>query len=124
MMQSSAGTVTEYLPEGPPERQDALNRLRGLCVSLLSGFDEAMTYGMPCYLRDGIAEVGFASQKHFIALYILNTVVMDAHRPMLTGKGISLGKGCIRYASPEKIDFDVVAQLLRAAQQASGPVCD
>lgn len=123
-MQSSAGTVTEYLTAVPAERQDALNHLRGLCLSLLTGFDEAMTYGMPCYLRNGVAEVAFASQKHFIALYILNTAVMDAHRPLLAGKGISMGKGCIRYSKPERIDFDVVALLLSAAQQASGPVCD
>ena len=123
-MQSPASTVTEYLNEVPADRKAAITHLRDLCLTLLIGFDEAMGYGMPVYLRNGVVELGFASQKHFIALYVLNTGVMDAHRHLLTGKGISLGKGCIRYSKPERIDFEVVAKLLRAAQQASGPICD
>lgn len=122
-MQSTAKTVTDYLEEIPTERKAALIKLRELCCTLLKDFEESMQYGSPCYSRNGEIEVGFASQKHFIGLYILRTDVMNAHRDLLKQKGVSLGKGCIRYAKPEKIDFEVVVMLLKATQEKTGPIC-
>lgn len=122
-MQSTATTVDNYLEEVPAERREAVTRLRSLCRTLLSGFEESMQYGMPGYTRNGVVEVGFASQKHFIALYILRNDVMDAHRAQLYGKGVSLGKGCIRYSKPERIDFEVVEMLLKGTAQSTGDIC-
>lgn len=82
-----------------------------------------MEYGGPCYSRNGEVEVGFMSQKNFIGLYILRTDVMRAHRYLLNVPGITLGKGCIRYSKPEKIDFNVVEKLLRATVESTGKVC-
>ena len=79
-MQSSARTVPAYLKEVPSGRKEALLKLRELCRATLTGYKESMAYGMPGYSRDGEVEVGFASQKNFIALYILRTDVMNAHR--------------------------------------------
>ncbi len=122
-MQSVAKDVTTYLEEVPEERKAALKELRRLCLSILKGFEESMMYGGPVYSRNGVAEVGFASQKHFIGLYILRTDVMNAHRDVLKIKGVSLGKGCIRYSKPEKIDFDVVKSMLNATVVSTGEVC-
>ncbi|MBK8618088.1 MAG: DUF1801 domain-containing protein [Anaerolineales bacterium] len=122
-MQSQAKDVTTYLEEAPAERQAALVQLRKHCRSLLKGFEESMRYGMPCYSRNGVVEVGFASQKHFIGLYILRTDVMKTHQDLLKIKGISLGKGCIRYSKPEKIDFEVVKKMLKATVESKGEVC-
>ena len=122
-MQSAAKTVTDYLNEVPPERKAALTQLRALCCTSLKDFEESMQYGSPCYSRNGEIEVGFASQKNFIGLYILRTDVMNAHRDLLKRKGVSLGKGCIRYASPEKIDFEVVEMILKATQETTGVIC-
>jgi hypothetical protein len=60
-MQSTATNVTDYLDEVPAERKAALTRLRELCRTELTDFEESMKYGMPAYLRNGEAEVGFAS---------------------------------------------------------------
>jgi uncharacterized protein YdhG (YjbR/CyaY superfamily) len=122
-MQSSAKDVTTYLEEVPAERKAALAELRWLCLKFLVGFEESMQYGMPGYSRNGEVEVGFASQKHFIALYILRTDVMKAHVDLLKIKGVSLGKGCIRYSRPEKIDFKVVESMLKATVESIGVVC-
>ncbi|HSO11720.1 MAG TPA: DUF1801 domain-containing protein, partial [Anaerolineales bacterium] len=70
-MQSSAKTVPACLKEVPAERLAALKQLRDLCRSTLTGFKELMKYGGPCYSRNGVVEVGFASQRHFIGLYTL-----------------------------------------------------
>jgi uncharacterized protein YdhG (YjbR/CyaY superfamily) len=122
-MQSSAKTVPAYLKEVPAERKAALKKLRDLCRATLTGFKESMTYGGPCYSRNGEVEVGFASQKHFIGVYILRTDVMNAHKHLLTGKGVSFGKGAIRYSKPERIDFNVVERMLRGTLESTGPVC-
>jgi len=122
-MRIKARDVTTYIAEAPTERQQALRRLRELCLAELIGFEESMDYGGPCYKRDGEVEVGFASQKHFIGLYILRTDVMNAHRVRLQGKGISAGKGAIRYSNPGRIDFDVVKSMLRGTVKSTGPVC-
>ena len=122
-MQSAAKTVPAYIKESAAERRDVLSRLRAVCRAELNGFKESMAYGMPGYSRDGVVEVGFASQKNFIALYILRTDVMRSHRYMFNVPGVTLGKGCIRYSKPEKIDFGVVEKILRATQESTGPVC-
>ena len=56
-------------------------------------------------------EVAFASQKRYIAFYILKQPVVDAYRGELVG--LSVGKGCIRCPKPEKVDFTVITKLLR-----------
>lgn len=122
-MQSQAKTVTEYLLEAPEERLAVLKKLRALCRKHLNGFKETMEYGMPSYWREGVAEVGFASQKHFIAFYILRTDVMKAHADQLKGTGISHGKGCIRYSKPGRVDFKVVESMLKATVKSKGQVC-
>jgi uncharacterized protein YdhG (YjbR/CyaY superfamily) len=121
-MQSQAKTVTAYLKEVPKDRLEALKRLRELCLKHLTGFEESMMYGGPCYSRNGVAEVGFASQKNNIALYILRKDVMDAHRSAFAAS--SVGKGCIRYRNPNKIDFAVVENLLIGTRESQGEICE
>jgi uncharacterized protein YdhG (YjbR/CyaY superfamily) len=82
-----------------------------------------MRYGNRSFSRNGAVEVGFAGQKNFIGLYVLRTDVMEAHTHLLEGKGISFGKGAIRYSKPERIDFIVVERMLRGTLKSTGPTC-
>lgn len=118
-MQSTATSVDEYLETVPPERLTALARLRQLCLSTLSGYEESMQYGMPSYSKDGIVEVGFNSQKNYISLYVLKKDVADRYRDQLK----DMGKGCIRYRRPEQIDFAVVEKLLADTASSSAEIC-
>lgn len=109
-MQSKAKDVSAYLQEVPADRREYLTKLRDLCLEVLSGYEEAMEYGMPGYKKNGVGEVGFASQKNYISLYFLNTDVIQSNRALL--KGLSVGKSCIRYSNPQKMDMDVIRKLL------------
>lgn len=120
-MTSDAKTVAAYLKEVAVERRAALKELRNLCRSTLKGYREGMDYGGPSYSKNGVVEVGFASQKNYIAFYVLKKEVLDAHRAAL--KGISVGKGCIRYTRPDKIDFEVVKQLLVGTYESKSEIC-
>ena len=120
-MQSNARDVATYIDEAPADRREALRRLRRLCLEILEGFEEGMVYGGPGYSRNGVVEVGFASQKHFIGLYILRQDALDPQRPFLAK--LSVGKGCIRYPKPDKIDYSIVEKMLAATRDSTGEVC-
>ena len=121
-MQSDAKKVDEYLAEVPDERKEALVRLRQLCLDTLAGYEESMEYGMPSYkVPDSEVEVAFASQRNYISLYVMKEAVLNEYRPAL--EGLNLGKGCVRYTKPEKMDFEVIEQLLAASRDSDSPIC-
>ncbi len=119
-MQNDARTVAAHIDEAPSERRDALRLLRRRCREELSGFEETFQYGMPAYVRDGIVEVGFASQEAYISLYVLRTETFEADRDRFAA--LSVGKGCIRVRRPEQIDTEVVRPLLTDAARDGGPI--
>ncbi len=120
-VQSAASTVDEYIALAPPERRAALELLRSSCRVGLPGFVESMRYGMPSYSRDEVVEVGFASQKRYISLYVLRQAALQASSDRLVG--LSVGKGCIRFRRPEQIDPEVVRDLLAATLADTGSIC-
>ena len=119
-MQSNARDVDEYIEGAPTERQAALSKFQALCRQLLGGFKESMVYGMPCYSRNGVVEIAFASQMNFISLYILQQKALESQRSALAG--LKVGKGCIRYPKPDNIDFEVVEKLLLATYDLNGRI--
>ena len=120
-MQSIAANVDASLAEAPTERRDVLAAIRRLCLENLPGYAEGMDYGMPSYARDGVVEIGFASQQRDISIYGLKSDALEAHRAEFTGA--SIGKGCIRDTKPEKVDLEAVARLLQATAASDGNVC-
>jgi uncharacterized protein YdhG (YjbR/CyaY superfamily) len=121
MAQSRAADVDTYLTEVPGERVEALTRLRDLCRSELTGFTEVMAYGMPAYQRDGTGEFAFASQKQHISLYLMRSDVAEAFADRLAGH--DMGRGCLRFRNPARIDWDLVRDLLHATAGTRGTVC-
>jgi uncharacterized protein YdhG (YjbR/CyaY superfamily) len=118
-MQSTAKDVAAYIEEAPAERQPWLQQLRTMCLQTLAGYEEVMEYGMPVYKKDG-GGIAFANQKQYISLYV-HKEVLDAHRDQLAG--LSVGKSCIRYTKPAKIDFAVVQRMLDATLLSTGEFC-
>lgn len=119
-MQSEAGTVEEYLDEAPSERRPRLREIRELCREVLGAHDERMLYGMPAYVRDDAAGFAFASQRNYISLYVERGVVV-AHEDQLAG--MDVGKGCIRFKSPEQIDMRLVRSLLEGTRDSAEAPC-
>jgi uncharacterized protein YdhG (YjbR/CyaY superfamily) len=120
-MPSQATDVAAYLAEVPESRRPTLEALRDLCRKCLVGSDEGLAYGMPTYSRGGKPEVAFASQKNSISLYVRKTEVVEAHREPLAAA--SIGKSCLRFAKPEKIDLAVIESLLVATREAAEADC-
>lgn len=120
-MQSKATTVDDYFLEIPPKRIPAMTNLRKLFRQELKGYEERMQYGGPCYVKNNIVEAGFATQKHFIGVYILK---QDAFKKYIGElKGVSYGKGVMRFTKPEDINFGVVQKMLRATYESDKDIC-
>jgi uncharacterized protein YdhG (YjbR/CyaY superfamily) len=120
-MTSQAPDVDTYLSEVPEERRPTLEKLRGLCRRRLRGYEESMLCGLPTYSNKGAPVVSFASQKQYIALYVLKKEVVDEFRAAVPAA--SIGKGCIRFTPPGKIDFEIIDRLLRRAAESSAVPC-
>jgi uncharacterized protein YdhG (YjbR/CyaY superfamily) len=118
-MKSTAKSVDEYMLEVPEDRVAAVTKLRESCRSILVGYGEGMDYTMPCYSKDGTIKVAFASQRNYISLY-MNGDIVNRHRDELPKSG----KGCIRYNSPEKLDFTVIEQMLRETFAETSGTCE
>ena len=121
MVQSKALNVDDYLEEVAPERLEAIRRLRGLCLEHLTDWTERMAWGMPGYGPAGADPVvSFNSQKQYISLYAGQTAIQTFAKQLA---GINCGKGCIRYSSPAKIDFEVVEAMLKEIRARNQPMC-
>jgi len=120
-MISKSTDVQSYLHEVPPERRLALEKLRSLCQHNLAEYEECMQYGMPCYKRSGTPEVAFASQKQYVALYVMKQDIVDAFRSELPAS--SIGKGCIRFTKPDQMDFEALKRLLRRTAESEPAPC-
>lgn len=121
MAQPPAPDVDSYLAAVTGDRAAALARLRELCQAELTGFTETIAYGMPAYLRDGTAEIAFASQKQYLSFYLMRSDVAEAFADRLADQ--DMGKGCIRFRNPDKIDYELVRELLVAVAAAPGTIC-
>ena len=109
-MTSSAADVDSYLKEVPTERLSALTTIRTLIREICAGYEESMQYGMPSYSKDGVIEVAFNSQSQAISLYLLKAGVVDKYRHLFPKS--AMGKGCIRYRNPDKINFELMRSML------------
>jgi uncharacterized protein YdhG (YjbR/CyaY superfamily) len=120
-MKSDAKTVEEYLAQVPEKRVPALNKLRQLFLEHLPDHEENMSYNMPSYIRNNQVDVAFASQKQHICVYFLIHEVMLNNKEKL--KGQNHGKGCIRFSNPDKIDFDLISDLLKQTVKSDAKIC-
>ena len=110
-MISKATTITQYLKELPVERQAALGQLRSLINRIAPDASEGMAYGMPVF-GDICA---FASQKHYMAFYVCDLDIVDAHRSQF-GK-LNCGKGCIRFKRIEDLPMSAIESILKAVRK-------
>jgi len=109
-MKSNAATVPEYLEELPADRKAALAKLRTLIKKAAPKIEESMQYGMPAYSMNGTLLFALASQKQYLALYVMDKGVVDEHRAEL--KQLDIGKGCIRFKKLEDLPLDVARAMV------------
>ena len=133
-MQSKAATVDQYLSEVPPERQEAINKLRSVILkNLPKGFKVVMGYGMMgycvphsiypagyhCNPKDPLPFAGIASQKNSINFYHMGIYIepkllkwfMDEYAKTGLGK-LDMGKSCMRFKKADNIPYKLIGDLM------------
>ncbi len=109
---SNAKTVDEYIDTLKGERKEAIQKLRELFIKTFSEAEESMQYKMPTY-RLGVKVFAFASQKHYISLYIYPQDLIKKYKQALGN--VHFGKHSIRFKGILNMHFDVIQQLLEDA---------
>jgi uncharacterized protein YdhG (YjbR/CyaY superfamily) len=108
-MSEKPKSVEVYLSGLPPDRRGALTVLRSLVQEMAPEAEETMRYGMPTYEQDGAVLCSFASQKHYMSLY-MDVGLVQKHRDELAG--LDVGKSCIRFRRLEQLPLDTVRSIL------------
>lgn len=132
-MTSKATSVAEYLRSLPEDRRAAISTVRKVILdNLPKGFVECMNYGMIGYVvphsiyppgyhcnpKLPLPFAGLASQKNYMALYVMTVY---GHSPTekwfrqawaATGKKLDMGKCCVRFKKLEDIPLEVIGQLI------------
>ena len=133
-MQSAATSPQQYLEELPDDRKAAITKLREVIVkNLPPGFSERMTYGMlgwvvphetypagyHCTPELPLPFLSIASQKNFIALYIMSIYAdksihdwFVAQYPNYVMTRLDMGKGCVRFKNVTTIPYELIGQLV------------
>ena len=107
-MKSNAKTVDEYIDDLDGERKEAIRKLREIIRGVFPDSAELMKYKMPTYkFQDKI--YAFASQKHYISLYIYDTDLLIRYKDQL--KNADICKHCIRFKRLKDMDFGVIKNI-------------
>ena len=132
-MQSKATSTEQYLKELPPDRQEAMSKLRKeILKNLPKGFKEEMSYGMIGYVvphtlfprgyhcdpKLPLPFMNIASQKNFIAVYHMGVYAdknlldwfVKEYAKSTTAK-LDMGKSCIRFKKMETIPYKLIGEL-------------
>jgi uncharacterized protein YdhG (YjbR/CyaY superfamily) len=107
--------VDRYLDKPEPGRRSALARVRSLILETVPNAVESTKYRMPTYGYREAVLCAFASQKHYMSLYV-EPRNLDRHRTDL--QHLDLGKSCIRFKSLEQLPLETVRTMLGETVQA------
>jgi uncharacterized protein YdhG (YjbR/CyaY superfamily) len=132
-MQSTAQTPQQYINELPPDRKEAIIKIREAVLNNLpEGFEEVIGYGMLGYVvphsiypkgyhcnpKVPLPYMNLASQKNFIALYATcvyaDTTLKDwfvNEYPKHCKTKLDMGKGCIRFKKMDDIPYQLIGEL-------------
>jgi uncharacterized protein YdhG (YjbR/CyaY superfamily) len=101
--------VDSYLENLEMDRQAALTRLRSLVFEVAPDAIETMHYRMPTYHYRQKLLCSFASQKHYMSLY-MDTRLVEKYRNDIGD--LDIGKSCIRFKRLEKLPLGTIRRML------------
>jgi hypothetical protein len=132
-MQSDAATVKEYLASLPAERRAAIEAVRRVIrKNLDKDYAEGMQYGMIGYFvphsiypagyhcdpRQPLLFAGLASQKNYMAVYLMCVYGSPEHEAWFraewakTGKKLDMGKSCIRFQRLDDLPLALIGKAI------------
>ena len=129
-MQSNADSVEAYLESLPPDRREALSRIRDVINEHLpEGYQEQMEWGMvswvipledypDTYNGKPLSYVAMASQKNHMAVYLMGLYSEGPEESWFRqqyaerGMKLDLGKSCLRFKNLDEVPLDVLGEVI------------
>jgi len=133
-MQSDATTIQEYLSDLPPERREALERVRKtIRENLPDGYEEVINWGMityqvpletypDTYNGKPLMYAALANQKNHMAVYLIGCYLTEENREEFeqayreTGKRMDMGKSCVRFRKLEDLPLELIGQTIASLE--------
>jgi len=133
-MKSTASTVAEYLSELPPDRQEAIEKVRETILhNLPEGYQEAMNWGMityqvplevypDTYNKKPLMYAALANQKNHMAVYLTGIYLDEDRRKKfeqaykMTGKRYDVGKSCVRFRKLDDLPLLLIGNSIKAME--------
>jgi len=84
-MASPDPRVQAYLERLPPDQRALLEHVRDVVGRVAVDAEEAISYGMPAFKRDGRFFLSYAGWKRHCSIYPLTDAFLEAHRAELEG---------------------------------------
>jgi hypothetical protein len=127
-------TVEDYLASLTDERRDALQTVRKVILENLDkDYEEGIQYGMigyyvphrvfpagyHCDPEQPLPFAGLASQKNFMAIYLMCLYSSAEQEAWFreawakSGKKLDMGKSCVRFKKLDDVPLDVIGQAIR-----------
>lgn len=88
-------TVDEYYQSIPKDRAEQLQELRKVIDTVFPNVVEDMSYNLPTFSYNNFKMCAIASQKNYMALYVMNYDLLAHFKVEL--KNFNCGKSCIRF---------------------------
>jgi len=129
-MQSDAKTVDQYISELPPERKEAIQKVRQTILeNLPEGYEEVMNWGMisyeipletypDTYNKKPLMYAALASQKNHMAVYLSGIYLSEKARQdfetayTATGKRFDVGKSCVRFRKLDDLPLKLIGKAI------------
>ena len=133
-MRIAASSVQDYLSKLPEDRRAAVQAVReAILKNLDPTYEEGVQYGMIGYFvphkvfpagyhcdpKQPLPFAGLASQKNYMAVYLMCIYMDTPHGKWFldawkkTGKKLDMGKSCIRFTKVEDLALDVIGEAIR-----------
>lgn len=119
-MRSAAATPDAYVASAPADRRAVLERLRALVLETVPRATEHMQYGMLGYAYEGRPFAALASQKDYLALYLMDLYTQPGLREKHAGAlaKLDVGKSCIRFSPKAELPMETFRAILACATTA------
>ena len=119
-MKINAGTITAWLETLPPDRREALSKLRAMIEHAAPKAKGTMQYGTPSWHWNGPL-FALSAQKNYMELLIAEPDLVAKRKKTLGD--VEMGTAGFRFKRIEDLNLDIVAHLLEdAAARRALPV--
>lgn len=112
----SVTTVDNYIKSFPQDRQEVLQTIRKIIHEVIPEVEEAMSYNMPAFKKDGQYVIYFAGWKNHISLYPFGADI-EKEFPE-TKKYITSGKGTIQFSLDQELPVALIRKITQFRLQA------